>query len=307
MSKIRIITQTEKKLRDIIATKGYPRFREMGIGIFKDEKPDFVMPHFSQFVSDTESTLEKRNYRLWLIHSKYKETTATTRIHFVTVFDPKKPTFIFQHGFGGTNHLAHLVAIIGREFFQKFNIISLGLNGHTTFLEMFNVCASSFTNLSLTASSSIHAIDECIKYHKTKSEKETIVCGASLGGMIVSWHGFLHNTGDMYFPMISHPNIAQVFLNKSFAEANYSYEFMSKNKSYFEAFRVDETLRENMKSKMFPILGTIDEMVPFTDTSEYWKGYETLEVEAGHYSIVVQRAKVQEFILEKAKKLYEAN
>lgn len=303
----KIITKTEKKLRDIIATKGYHRFREMGIGIFKDEPRDFVMPHFSQFVEDTTSNLEKRNYRLWLVHSKYKKAEATTRIHFITTFDPEKPTFIFQHGFGGTNHLAHLVAIIGRDFFQKFNVISLGLNGHTTFLDMFNVCTNSFINLSLTATSSIHAIDECINYHRSKSNKDVIVCGASLGGMIVSWHGFLHNTADLYFPMISHPNIAKVFLNKLFAEANYSYEFMCNNKSYFDAFTVDEATKNSMRNKMFPILGTIDELVPFTDTSEYWKDFQTLELEAGHYSIVVQRNKIQEFILKKVKQKYENN
>lgn len=300
MSKLSLLgNTTEKKLRDIISTRGYSKLSELGIGIFKNERPDFVMPHFSEFIKNTKSILDKKNNKLWILNSTNGDTTATTKINFVTVFDQNKPTFIFQHGFGGTNHLAHLVAIIGREFFQKFNIISLGLNGHTTFLEMFDKCADSFADLSLTAASSIQAIEECISLHREKNKNNVIVCGASLGGMIVSWHGYLYNTADFYFPMISHPNIAKVFLNKTFAEANYSYNFMANNKSYFDAFIVNDELRENMKKKMFPILGTIDELVPFTDTSGYWKGYETLELEAGHYSIVIQRSKVQEFILRK--------
>ncbi len=306
MSRINLLgNNTEKKLRDIIATKGYGKFRELGIGIFKDEKPDFVMPHFSQVVKETKSTLEKRNYRLWLVTSKYGEAEATTKIHFVTPYDPTKPIFIFQHGFGGTNHLAHLVAVIGTEFFHKFNVVSLGLNGHTTFLDMFGKCTNTFTNLTLTAVSSIHSIEECINFHKSKSSEKVILSGASLGGMIVSWHGFLYNTADLYFPLISHPNIAKVFLSKSFAEANYSYDFMCNNKSYFEAFTVESSVLESMKSKMFPILGKIDELVPFTDTSEYWEGFETLNLDAGHYSIVLQRAQVQEFMLNRISKLYE--
>ena len=122
--------------------------------------------------------------------------------------------------------------------------------------------------------------------------------GLSLGGAVISLHYFFFNAADVYFPILAYPNFGEIMIRKSHKGFIHKYEKMSKNKSLFDCFDIPKELKNRSdKNKVFPILGSQDELINYKGASKFWRGYQLKSFDVGHYTIVLKVNEIRKYIL----------
>ncbi len=235
-----------------------------------------------------------------MLKSRFDENTCETKINFINTYSHLKPTFIFQHGLLITNHRANLDAIISKSFYKDFNIVSIKAAWHKNPVTVVTEALSSFTNTMLMLTSSVHAIEEVCKFHNKISKQKIIICGTSMGGITAANHFFYYNSGNTYFPIVAYPNFAKLIISQKYTSLFYDFNQMSENNSYLTCMDIsDDRIRKANKAKIFPILGTLDETVPFVDAKAFWEKFLIKDYPSGHFDIVKYAKSIRQYILDK--------
>ncbi len=282
---------SDNSLLKLIAT--IPSLQNYRLYSQDTNNPNF--PSFAKVLETTESTLNPD----WTLTSKFEGNICETKINFMNTYSPLKPTFVFQHGLLITNHKANLDAIISKSFYKDFNIVSIKAAWHTSPITVVTEALASFNNTVLMLASSVHAIEEVYRFHNQISKKALVVCGTSMGGITCSNHYFYYNTADYYFPIVAHPNFARLIISPKYASFFADFSSMESNKSYLECMDIPiETVSLANKTKMFPILATLDEAVPYMEARAFWSSFTVKEYRCGHFEIVKYAKSIRQYILD---------
>jgi hypothetical protein len=263
--------------------------------LYSQDSNNSNFPTFKEVLETTESILNPD----WEMISKFEGVTCKTKINFMNTYSPLKPTFVFQHGLLITNHRANLDAIISKSFYKDFNIISIKAAWHTNPLNVVTEALASFSNTVLMLASSVHAIEQVAGFHKQISKKAAIVCGTSMGGITCANHYFYYDTADFYFPIVAHPNFARLIISPQYASFFADFSAMENNKSYLNCMDVpNKIINQSNKTKVFPILATQDEAVPYSDAKAFWNSFLTKGFACGHFEIIKYAKSIRQYILD---------
>ena len=263
--------------------------------LYSQDTNNTKFPKFADVLKETKSELQPD----WVVKSSFDGSTCETKINFINTYSHLKPTFIFQHGLLITNHRANLDAVISKSFYKDFNIVSIKAAWHQNPVVVVTEALSSFRNSMLMLASSVHAIEEVCKFHKKISKQKLIVCGTSMGGITATNHFFYYNTADSYFPIVAYPNFARLILSPKYNSLFYDFKQMADNSSYLTCMDIsDSQIQKANKAKIFPILGTLDETVPFADAKAFWEKFLIQEYPAGHFDIVKYAKSIRQYILD---------
>lgn len=263
--------------------------------LYSQDTNNSNFPTFAKVLETIKSTLSPD----WTLTSKFGGSSCETKINFMNTYSPLKPTFVFQHGLLITNHKANLDAIISKSFYKDFNIVSIKAAWHTNPVTVVTEALASFSNTMLMLASSMHAIEEVYRFHKQVSKEAVVVSGTSMGGITCSNHYFYYNTADFYFPIVAHPNFARLIISPKYASFFSDFDAMAANKSYLGCMDIPHKIvDQSNKSKIFPILATLDEAVPYTDAKAFWSSFLTNEYACGHFEIVKYAKSIRQYILD---------
>lgn len=263
--------------------------------LYSQDTNNANFPTFTEVLKSTQSELGPD----WILTSKLGGSTCKTKINFMNTYSPLKPTFVFQHGLLITNHKANLDAIISKSFYKEFNIVSIKAAWHTNPVTVVTEALASFNNTILMLASSVHAIEQVCSFHKQISKEANVVCGTSMGGITCANHYFYYNTADFYFPIVAHPNFARLIISPKYASFFGDFISMKENKSYLECMDVPhKIIKQADKSRVFPILASLDEAVPYIDAKAFWESFKTKEYTCGHFEIVKYAKSIRQYILD---------
>lgn len=235
----------------------------------------------------------------WEISYRFKESQGTVKIHLHNKFDPEKPSIIYHHGIGEIYHPAQIHFVFNQSFLENFNVFSIKASHHESVGEVINSYINNLTNFNSGIAGSYYAFDEVIRLHHEMSQKPVIACGVSLGGIIASLHYYLEGSADLYFPIISHPDLSKIILDPTHKSVIRNQELLKKNASLKTCYKIPSNLMSRPKVKIFPILGRLDLTVNFEDAQKLWSGYQVLTLDTGHSSIFFRRNEIQSYILSK--------
>lgn len=263
--------------------------------LYKDKGQNDAQ-HFSQILKQTKTQLNTD----WSIDSEYKDIKAKTQIYFENEYNPLKHTFVFHHGLLITNHLQNLKVFTSKDFYDIFNVISIKMAWHKNVTEGLKVGLSSWDHISLMIASSVLAMEEVIKFHKKVSDKKTVLCGTSMGGIVASNHFFYLDTADFYFPLVAYPNFGRILLKDKYQQLICEFNKVCQFSTYLQCMDVPEqNLSKADKNKCFPILAENDELVDFEESRKFWEGYQIMTTKTGHFDIIKDREKIRELIKSK--------
>lgn len=308
-----ISIEAENKIRELFISGGYTYLKEKGFGLLKDEPKDNVIPKFEDLIKKVGYRIEKKKSNYWELKYSYmhsykirggsennilEEIYGTARIYFMNKYDSNKPLLIFHHSFLVTNHELHLKTLVNKEMFERFNVVSIGLNAHTSFSEIVNRFIPKFMNSVCSIAGSVLAMEEVIKLHNYQSTKKAVIVGVSIGGIIASWHHLIFDSANIYFPVISQPNLGVVLINENLKDAIYNYDRIKDNPSYLECFKPTSRPADSV-NKVFPIIATEDQLMKYDVTANAWKGYEVMQIDTGHYSYIIKSNEIRKYILGK--------
>jgi len=235
----------------------------------------------------------------WEISYRFKKSQGVVKIHLHNKFDPEKPSIIYHHGIGETYHPMQIHFVFNQSFLEKFNVFSIKASHHENVRQVINSFINNLTNFNSGMAASYKAFDEIIRLHHSMSGTPVIACGVSLGGIIASLHYFFEGSADIYFPIISHPDMSRIILDPIHKSAILNQELLSKNRSLKTCYKIPAEMMLRPKDKIFPILGKHDLTINYRDAQSLWKGYEVLALDAGHSSIFFKRKEIQDYILSK--------
>ncbi len=256
-------------------------------------------PHFSQVLKNTTTELTPE----WRVISHYNSIKATTEIFFENEYSPLKPTFVFHHGLLITNHLQNVKVFTSKDFYKMFNVVSIKMAWHKNVKEGITIGLSSWDHILLMIASSVLSMEEVVKFHKKVSDKKVVLCGTSMGGIVASNHFFYLNTADFYFPLVAFPNFGRMLLRDKYKSLIANFDTVNNLSTYLECMDVpNDVLSKANKAKCFLILAENDELVDFEESRKFWKGYNVMTTQTGHFDIIKDREKIRNLIMDKIEK-----
>jgi hypothetical protein len=268
---------------------------------FHNDPPNYQALQFSEVLSAMTTKIEKSdNY--WTLTTSYQGYQRPTKIILLSGFNPEKPSLIYHHGAGSTKPLRDFNLIFGKEFASKYNVFIVHAQYHTTKEEYLNNSVDSFLHHQETFAGSVMAYEEIIKYHKSQSQMPVIATGSSMGGIVSSLHAFYFGSADYYFPLVSSPNVGEIFMGDAYKTAVADWEGKRHNESYLSSFTVEQ-INPELKTKVFPILGSADHIVPFEKSSQFWQhnGFTIKVFSYGHFTPGIVGKEIRQYISEKIK------
>ena len=235
----------------------------------------------------------------WEISYRFKESHGIVKIHLHNKFNSEKPSFIYHHGLGEIYHPMQIHFLFNQSFLENFNVFSIKASHHESVGQVLNTYINKLINFNSGIAGSFYAFDEVIKMHHMVSHTPVIACGASLGGIVASLHYYYEGTADLYFPIISHPDLSKIALDPIHKSVIQNQELLKQNESFKTCYRIPTNLASRPKNKIFPILGKLDLTVNYKDAQKWWRGYQVLALDTGHSSIFFKRKEIQNYILSK--------
>ena len=146
---------------------------------------------------------------------------------------------------------------------------------------------------------SVLAVNEIVDFHRNNSNKDIVVTGVSLGGVITSLHYFYFCSANYYFPIIAYPDFGEILLSKNLKEFIANFELLKRNKSIIKSYRIPKRLEKKPQEKILPILAKEDELISYAKARKFWKGYSTKTLDIGHNTIVIKTDEIRKTILSK--------
>lgn len=235
----------------------------------------------------------------WEISYNYKNSQGVVKINLHNRFNPEKPSLIYHHGLGEIYFPLQMNFVFDRSFVDKFNLFSIKASHHDRIRQVINSYINNYANLTSAIAASLWAVEEVVKLHKQLASTYIVACGASLGGIVTSLHYYFKCSADLYFPIISHPDLSKILLDPGYKNIVENQEFIKNNNSIINCFKIPKRLMSRNKSKIFPILGKYDMTINYKDSQKWWKNYQVLTLNAGHTSIFAKKEDIQNFIISK--------
>lgn len=273
----------------------------MGLTSYKvyhdDPLHEFPILPFPKFVRSVKTKL-KRNNGTWFLDMKLGNEKRMTYAFLEKPFDPKQPTIIFHHGAGMINYRNLLWLYFLRGPLTKYNLISIKAQEHESTMTFAKTGFNTLTHQLATFAGSVLMVEALVKWLRAERSMPVVI-GASMGGIVASWHWLLFNTAAFYFPITAYPNVTEIFLGVGYDGATdhrYERQLLS---TYANAFLAPWKNPKLYKDKVFPILGKNDTIVPYQHAREFWKGYDVLTFPNGHMTTALHYNKITTHIASK--------
>lgn len=267
---------------------------------YRHDPPGHKPLPFSSVISSVHPALQKNSDTHWTLSCEYAKEIRETHVHLLHPYDEAKPSLVFHHPSGETNHTLAYSIILGSVISKHYNIFLIKAQKHSTTTEFLNACVDSFLHHQLTFAGSVLAVETIIKEHRSYSHKPIIVVGASMGGVVASLHAYFYGTADYYVPLVAYLNVGEIFLGNAYKYAVSDLDTKRKIKEYKTSFELTKPFPLTIAKRITPILGQFDTVVSFTKAVSYWKRlYVHCRVYPyGHFTPGIMRKDIQKFILE---------
>jgi len=299
LSKDKIALKTEKKILSLLKKEELNKLLgRYNLKILKDQTPDEKVASFGNVLNTIEFSTEITK-NTWSLKYKHNGTKGTTKIIFQNNFDSKKPTFIFHHGIAESVHPIHLKALTNKGFYDRFNIITIRASNHSSGKDVFFKFLNSFNSLTSSIAMSVKATEIALQFHKNLSSESVVICGVSLGGAVASLHYFHFGSANFYFPALAYPDFGEILLHASNKNLIKNHKLLCKNKSIKRCFKLSYREKRKRRNIIYPILGEYDNIVDYSQSTKFWRGYKTITYGTGHHSIFLKRKQIRELIYKK--------
>jgi len=296
------LPKVESKAFEFIAREGFNKFlKKHDMLLFANQNPKEKVPTFQEILNNISYSVLKLPNQPWEISYSYKNSQGITKVRLHNKFKKNRPSLVFHHGLGAISRpKLQLRLIADTKIKTKFNVFSILASNHESSQKVIKSCVNNFVNLASTTCASVLAVNEIVNFHKNNANTKIAITGLSLGGVVSSLHYFYFNTANYYFPIVSYPNLGSALTKtKGYKHVVNNYKSISKNKSIINSFSIPKEFLSRPKNKIYPTLGKFDEIFNYEDTQKFWKGYETITFDTGHFSIFSKGKEVRKLILDK--------
>jgi hypothetical protein len=287
-----------------VLEKIYLIFRDVAMRLsplkhYQQDPPGFRPDLFVRVFKKIRPTLIQHTRTHWSVPCVLGNDVRDTNIYLVYPFDPKKPSVTFHHGAGKADHMTAARAILGRDIMSRCNVFVLKAQKHISTYEYLSEAVDSFFHQQQTFAGSVLATEEIVHFHKKHSTMPIVVSGASMGGIVATLHAFLFGSADSYVPIVAYPNVGEIFLGSSYKSGVAGWEKKRHIKEYIESYRMQKSLPRSLVTRVFPVLGRFDTVVPFAQAEAFWKkqGIIPTVFPYGHFTSVIKRREIQKLIL----------
>lgn len=236
----------------------------------------------------------------WVLRCTYGNETRETYIFLKKDFDPKKPSIVFHHPSGETSHSFAANVILGGKLSAYCNIFLIKAQKHDSTKEFLEECVDSFLHHQLTFAGSALAVEAIRRYHHARTKTKIVVTGASMGGIVSSLHAYFFGTADYYFPLAAYPNVGEIFMGSSYRFGIDSWRVRRHNKTYLSSFDFKKPFPKGVTSRITPVLGRCDRIVPFDAAISFWKRNTVIcrIYPFGHFTPAIVRHEIRQMISE---------
>lgn len=266
---------------------------------YRNDPPGYIPLHFSEVLRSIQSTCIKHTPTHWTLMCTYKKEVRCTEIYIHRAFDSKKPSLIFHHPSGETNHAFAYNFILGTTISTHANIFLIKAQHHTSTNDFLQHCTDSFLHHQLTFAGSVHAVNAIVNFHKKHTKTNILVSGASMGGIVASLHAYFFGTAHWYIPLVAYPNVGKIFMGQAYAYAISDWKHKHINPSYLKSFELSAPFPQSVTKRIIPILGTNDGIVLFSEAEAFWKKHNipTINYPYGHFTPAIKRNAIRQIIL----------
>lgn len=268
---------------------------------YRNDPPGYIPLPFGDVLRSVQSTCVKHTDTHWTLTCTYKKEIRDTGIYIRHAFDPKKPSLVFHHPSGETNHAFAYNFILGDFISMHANIFLIKAQHHTSTNDFLGHCTDSFLHHQLTFAGSVRAVDAIVNFHKAHTKTNILVSGASMGGIVASLHAYFFGTAHWYIPLAAYPNVGKIFMGQAYAYAISDWKHKRNNQSYLKSFELSAPFPKSVAKRITPILGTKDGIVLFQDAEAFWRKHnvKTITYPFGHFTPAIMRHSVQKLVMEK--------
>lgn len=253
---------------------------------------------FAKVLKNTTSVV-KKSKTSWEVVSTYHGEQRTTTVLLMNGFRSDKPSFIYHHGAGSTDPIRDFQIIFGSDYTKRYNVFIVWAQYHRTKSEYLTRSVDSFLHHQQTFAGSVLAYDAIVTDHRRHSRLPIIASGSSMGGIVSSLHAFYFGTADWYFPLVSYPNVGEIFLGDAYRTAVQDWDTKRRIPAYLTSFHMPKA-STLLRAKVFPILGEADRIVPFAKAHAFWKtrGFRVTSFPYGHFTPAIMRDTIRHIINE---------
>ena len=266
---------------------------------YRNDPPGYAPLHFSTVLHQVKTSLIRKTPLHWILACTYTNETRETHIYLRRPFDPAKPSLIFHHPSGETNHAFAFNVILGRTIDLRCNVFLIKAQKHNSTNEFLSECVDTFLHHQLTFAGSTLAAQAIVTYHREHAKTKIVVSGASMGGIVTTMHAYFFGTADYYVPLAAYPNVGEIFLGNSYKYGVSNWRELRTRASYLRSFDLPGALNSSLATRIRPILGRYDKIVLFTHAGKFWKqkGVSFSAFPYGHFTPAIKRHEVQQIIL----------
>lgn len=279
-------------------------FRSMALALsplkyYRNDPLDYKALPFTSVLHNIRTTLDKQTDLHWILTCSYQQESRETHIFLAEKFDPGKPTVVFHHPSGETNHKLAGMFILGSVVAGQCNIFFIKAQKHGSTTQFLRECVDSFLHHQLTFAGSILAVEAIIRYHKKHAKTKVIVSGASMGGIVTTLHSYFFGSADLYVPLAAYPNVGEIFMGPSYKFGIDNWERRRANASYLSSFRLTRPFTPAVASRIIPVLGTKDCIVLFSKARAFWQSMHVpfRSYPFGHFTPAIMRKDIRRLIM----------
>ncbi len=266
---------------------------------YRNDPPGYTPAVFSTILRNVKTKRIRKTPLHWELACTYTNETRETHIYLRHPFDPTKPSVVFHHPSGETNHAFAFNVILGDRIASRCNVFLIKAQKHNSTNEFLHECVDTFLHHQLTFAGSTLAAQEIVNYHRAHSKTKIVISGASMGGIVTTMHAYFFGSADYYVPLAAYPNVGKIFLGNSYKYGVNNWRTLRTRASYLRSFDLPGALKPSLAKRITPVLGIYDNIVPYSDASKFWnqKGVSFKAFPYGHFTPAIKRQKVQQIIL----------
>lgn len=266
---------------------------------YRNDSENYVPLPFSTILESVQTKLHRKSDIHWILDCTYKNETRQTQIFLTQKFDSHKPSLVFHHPSGETNHTLAYSLILGNIISKHCNVFLIKAQKHCSTTEFLNECVDSFLHHQLTFAGSVLAVESIVKEHHETSGTPIIITGASMGGVVASLHAYIFGTADYYVPLVAYPNVGEIFLGDAYKYAVSDWKSKRESKAYCTSFTLTKPFPPAVAKRITPALGQFDPVVPYDTASAFWKRMNVAcrVYPYGHFTPGIMRKDIQTLIL----------
>lgn len=265
---------------------------------YRNDPLDYKALPFASVLHAVQPTLNKPTGLHWILTCIYQGEPRETHIFLTEKFDPGKPTIVFHHPSGETNHKLAASFILGSIIAKQCNIFLIKAQKHDSTTQFLHECVDSFLHHQLTFAGSTLAVEAIVRYHKKHAKTTIVVSGASMGGIVATLHAYFFGSADRYVPLAAYPNVGEIFMGAAYKFGIDNWEKRRANTSTLSSFRLTEPFARAVASRIIPVLGTKDRIVSFSKARAFWQSMHIpfRSYPFGHFTPAIMRKDVRRLI-----------